>query len=52
MKKIIMDNIRKVRLDHIAFLIVMGSEASDGYLYFRSIAKKKAKDILRYKNRS
>ena len=50
MRKIIIDNMRRVSLDYLIFLILVGPEASEGYLYFRNIAKNKAKKILSNKD--
>lgn len=49
MKKLVIPNIRKINLDHLIFLALVGPEASDGYMHIRNIAKEKAKEIIRIK---
>jgi hypothetical protein len=47
MKKVIIDNIKMVDLDHIIFLAIMGPEASEGYLHLRYLAKSKARKLIK-----
>jgi hypothetical protein len=46
MKKISIDSLRKINLDHLIFLAFAGPEALDGYIHIRNIAKEKAKKII------